>query len=103
MISTSATLSRHEVEQLHKIKDSLSLSISASIRMSLKIMENKDLETYIDKSERSKEIERSVVHFSISEELYSELNTLSENYIESKSKIIGAAILAFSEENFFNK
>ena len=103
MINTSATLSAQEIKQLHKIKNSLALSKSASIRMSLKMTKNKDLETYIDKSEISKEAERSGVHFSISKEVYSELDTLSETYNESKSKIIGAAILAFSEEDFFSR
>ena len=99
MISTSATLSTQEVDQLKIIRDKFSLNTSSTIRFTLKMIENIDLESYIDRSERSKEIERDIVHFSISEDIYSNLSFLSDNYETSRSKIIGAAILAFDNQD----
>lgn len=98
-MTTSSTLSNIEIEQLHKIKEDLELNISSTIRMSLKMTDKIDLDKYIDKTELS----RKIVHYSISDSLYADIEFLSDFHGVSKSKIIGAAILAFSEKDFFNK
>jgi len=103
MISTSVTLSTKEIEKLHKIKEDLELNISSTIRMSLKMTNNIDLLSQIEKTESSEDLEREMVHYSVSENIYSDIEFLSEKYDTTKSKIIGAAILTFSEKDFFKK
>lgn len=104
--NTSATLSKIEIEKLHKIKDDLELNLSSAIRMALKMTEDIDLEKYIDRSDYSKcskEISKDIVHYSTSEETFLNIEFLSDFYGVNKSIIIGSSILAFSDQDFFKK
>ena len=101
--STSATLSLDEIEKLHKIKEELGLNKSSAIRISLRLTKGIDLDKYIDRTEQSKEVERERVHYSTSEKISLNIESLSDFHGVSKSKIVGAAILAFSDQDFFSK
>ncbi len=103
-INTSATISSKEIKALEKINEELVLNnMSLTIRMSLKMTEKVDLDKYIDRSEISKEEERKLIHYSSSEEIFLYIESLADFHGVSKSKIVGAAILAFSEQDFFLK